>query len=134
MKPETPDRTALAPMHARDVMTTEVVTVGPDEPIPGVAHVLLANGISAVPVIDRDGVPIGMVSDGDLIGRDETEPWPGARAAPFGADLRLAGKGLPRARRRPAGHDHGKPYRRTGRTSNAWSSERHGPKGETYRE
>ena len=39
MKSEPPDRTAFAgPLHARDVMTTEVVTVGPDEPIPGVAH------------------------------------------------------------------------------------------------
>ena len=34
---------------------------------------MLANGISAVPVINSDGVPIGMVSEGDLIGRDEME-------------------------------------------------------------
>jgi CBS domain-containing protein len=74
MKLETPDRTtSTGSMHARDVMTAEVVTVGPDEPITGVAHALLAHGISAVPVINNNGEPIGMVSEGDLIGRDETE-------------------------------------------------------------
>ncbi len=39
MKLETPDRIAsTGPLHARDVMTSEVVTVGPDEPITGVAQ------------------------------------------------------------------------------------------------
>jgi CBS domain-containing protein len=60
-------------MQARDVMTTKVVTVGPDEPIREVASFLLDNQISAVPVVNSDGVPIGMVSEGDLIGRDEIE-------------------------------------------------------------
>lgn len=60
-------------MNARDVMTAEVVSVSPDTPTRRVAELLRDKGISAVPVVDEDGAPIGMVSEGDLIGRDETE-------------------------------------------------------------
>jgi CBS domain-containing protein len=58
-------------MKARDVMTTEVVAVSPDTPTSEIAELLLENGISAVPVVDGSGAPIGMVSEGDLIGREE---------------------------------------------------------------
>ena len=39
--------------------------------IPPVVGAFSANGISAVPLVDSDGPPIGMVSEGDLIGRDD---------------------------------------------------------------
>ena len=60
-------------MRARDVMTTTVLSVSPDTPTRQVAKLLLDNGISAVPVVDETGVPIGMVSEGDLIGRGVSE-------------------------------------------------------------
>jgi CBS domain-containing protein len=60
-------------MNARDVMTTEVVSVSPETSTNKVAELLDKKGISAVPVVDAGGAPIGMVSEGDLIGRDETE-------------------------------------------------------------
>ncbi len=60
-------------MKARDVMTSDVVSVRPDTPTRQVARLLLEKGISACPVVDEGGVPIGMVSEGDLIGRGETE-------------------------------------------------------------
>lgn len=60
-------------MQARELMTTQVISVGPDEPTRKIAQLLLDHGISAVPVVDTDGVPIGMVSEGDLIGRGERE-------------------------------------------------------------
>jgi len=60
-------------MNARDVMTTTVVSVGPDLGIHEVAKLLLEKGISAVPVVDDAGKPIGMVSEGDLIGPDEPD-------------------------------------------------------------
>src|SRR6516225_9296472 len=65
------DRNGANGMKARDVMTTEVVTVGPDTPTGKIAELLLAKQISAAPVVDNNGAPIGMVSEGDLIGRDE---------------------------------------------------------------
>jgi len=58
-------------MQARHLMTAEVVTVGPDTPVPEIARLLVEHGISAVPVVDSSGAPIGIVSEGDLAGRDE---------------------------------------------------------------
>jgi CBS domain-containing protein len=60
-------------MKARDVMTAEVVSVSPETSTDKVAELLLKKGISAVPVVDDGGALIGMVSEGDLIGRDEAE-------------------------------------------------------------
>ena len=56
-------------MNARDVMTRDVVSVTSDTPMRKIASLLLENRISAVPVVDSSGAPIGMVSEGDLIGR-----------------------------------------------------------------
>lgn len=60
-------------MLAKDLMTRDVIAVTPDTPAHEVARQLLDHGISAVPVIDTTGAPIGMVSEGDLIGRDGGE-------------------------------------------------------------
>ncbi|MCC6781027.1 MAG: CBS domain-containing protein [Hyphomicrobiales bacterium] len=60
-------------MKAGDVMTTKVVAVGPNTPGRSIALTLFKHGISAVPVVDDNGAPIGMVSEGDLVPRDERE-------------------------------------------------------------
>lgn len=60
-------------MQARDVMTTRVITVGEDTEITEIAKRLLENRISALPVIDSDGRIVGMVSEGDLMRRPESE-------------------------------------------------------------
>jgi CBS domain-containing protein len=60
-------------MKARDVMTTNVVSVPPDMAAKEIAKLLLEKAISAVPVVDESGAPVGMVSEGDLIGRDESD-------------------------------------------------------------
>jgi CBS domain-containing protein/uncharacterized membrane protein len=60
-------------MKVRELMTTPVVTVSPETPVHEIAKVLLKSGISAVPVVDHAGAPLGMVSEGDLIGRDEAD-------------------------------------------------------------
>jgi CBS domain-containing protein len=57
----------LPPMNAGDVMTKNVVTVGPETPTRTVAKLLLGKGFSAVPVIADNGAVIGMVSESDLI-------------------------------------------------------------------
>ena len=58
-------------MKAREIMNTKVLSVRPDTPTHEVARLLLDNRISAVPVTDDGGAPLGMVSEGDLIGRSE---------------------------------------------------------------
>ncbi len=60
-------------MLAKELMTTQIVSVGPDTPAAEIARTLMAHGISAVPVVDDAGVPVGMVSEGDLIGRSDAE-------------------------------------------------------------
>src|SRR5215831_12911276 len=60
-------------MKAKDVMTTEVVSVTPDTPTRIVASLLNSRGISAAPVIDAAGALVGMVSEGDLIGRNDSD-------------------------------------------------------------
>ena len=60
-------------MNARDVMTSAVISTTGETPVRDIAQLLLQNQISAVPILDQSGAPMGMVSEGDLIGRDETE-------------------------------------------------------------
>jgi CBS domain-containing protein len=59
-------------MNAADVMVSKVITVGPDASVATIAETLLANRISAVPVIDDNSALLGIVSEGDLIHRVET--------------------------------------------------------------
>jgi CBS domain-containing protein len=58
-------------MHAKDVMTTSVVTVGPDTDVRTIARFLIERRISAVPVVDQAGRVVGIVSEGDLMRRAE---------------------------------------------------------------
>ncbi|TPQ36424.1 histidine kinase [Bradyrhizobium guangdongense] len=59
-------------MHARDVMVSPVVTVGPNTTVRQVAQILLERRISAVPVVDADNKVLGIVSEGDLLHRAES--------------------------------------------------------------
>jgi CBS domain-containing protein len=56
-------------MKARDVMASHVITVGPELDVKAVANTLVANGISAVPVVAIDGSVVGIISEGDLMRR-----------------------------------------------------------------
>ena len=60
-------------LTARDVMTTKVICVAPDTPIHQVADTLQAHRISAVPVVENDSHLVGIVSEGDLIRRLQSE-------------------------------------------------------------
>jgi CBS domain-containing protein len=59
-------------MLARDVMTENVITAPEDATVAEVAQLMARHGISAVPVVDRAGRVVGMVSEGDLLHRAET--------------------------------------------------------------
>jgi predicted transcriptional regulator len=50
-----------------DVMTRCLVSVRPDAPLATVAALLARGGISAVPVVDECGAPIGVVAEIDLM-------------------------------------------------------------------
>ena len=67
------DSRVYSTMTAFNVMNPNVVSVGPDVSINQIARTLVENGISAVPVVDESGAPVGMVSEGDLIPRRELQ-------------------------------------------------------------
>lgn len=60
-------------MQAKDIMTRSVITVKPDAKIEEIAKILLTHRISAVPVVDSKGAILGVVSEGDLMRRRETD-------------------------------------------------------------
>jgi len=67
-------------MKAADVMVCAVISVRPNARVEEVARTLLANRISAVPVIDEEGELVGIVSEGDLMrraeaGTDRSRSW-----------------------------------------------------------
>jgi len=51
----------------RDVMTTKVVTLTPDQTFEQAADMLADNKIGAAPVVDKDGKLVGLLRDEDLI-------------------------------------------------------------------
>jgi len=62
-------------MQVSELMSTNLVVVPPETPITAIAELLAARGISAVPVVDKQGKPLGIVTEGDLIRRLANEPW-----------------------------------------------------------
>lgn len=59
-------------MKAVDIMTRSPVTVGPDASIMKAVGLMLQRRISGLPVVDRDGALVGIVTEGDLLRRAET--------------------------------------------------------------
>lgn len=59
-------------MQARDIMNTNVITTQTDATVREIAKRLVENRISAVPVVEKDGRLVGIVSEGDLMRRTES--------------------------------------------------------------
>ncbi|WP_448612342.1 CBS domain-containing protein [Geodermatophilus sp. URMC 60] len=62
-------------MQARDVMTREVVTVGPETPAKYAAEVMAEHGFAALPVVDEDDQLVGIMAEADVL-RDRMPPDP----------------------------------------------------------
>ncbi len=56
---------------ARDVMTTDIVTVKKETTIRELAELFTSRRIGSIPVVDDDGALIGIVSESDLIEQDK---------------------------------------------------------------
>ncbi|MFI1165474.1 CBS domain-containing protein [Streptomyces sp. NPDC020801] len=61
-----------------DLMTSAVVSVRRDTGFKDIAQHLTEHGISAVPVVDGQGRPVGVVSEADLLRTQETQSDPGS--------------------------------------------------------
>ncbi|HXT78961.1 MAG TPA: CBS domain-containing protein [Acetobacteraceae bacterium] len=82
-------------MIVADVMTRHVISVAPDASVEEAARLMLSRGISGLFVVDKAGELAGIVTEGDLLRRDELgtqrhRPWwlsmlvsPGRQAADF---------------------------------------------------
>jgi CBS-domain-containing membrane protein len=82
-------------MNASDVMTRNVISVTPDATVAEAVELMLERGISGLFVVDAAGVLVGVVTEGDLLRRDELgterhKSWwlrliasPGRQAADF---------------------------------------------------
>ncbi|MBV9252547.1 MAG: CBS domain-containing protein [Acetobacteraceae bacterium] len=53
-------------MDASDVMTTRVISLGPETPMAEAARVMIDNGISGAPVVEN-GKLVGIISENDLL-------------------------------------------------------------------
>ncbi|MBB6349983.1 CBS domain-containing protein [Nonomuraea muscovyensis] len=53
------------------VMTREVASVNGSTPFKDIAEILIAHAVSAVPVVDAEGHVIGVVSEADLLRKEE---------------------------------------------------------------
>lgn len=65
-------------MKVQDIMTRDVITVGPETPVHDAARLMVDHGVSGLPVVDEHGRVVGVVSEGDLIVRQkprEEMPW-----------------------------------------------------------
>lgn len=67
-------------MRISELMTRDVIAATPRTPLKEVVRLMLEHRISGVPVIDNDGIVIGVVSESDLLlkerGREAARPSP----------------------------------------------------------
>ena len=58
-------------LNASDIMTTDVITVKKDTSLKDLAAILYKNHINGVPVVDDDGLLLGIICESDLIRKDK---------------------------------------------------------------
>lgn len=61
---------------ARDIMTTELITLGPDMDFTSAAEILLDNHINGAPVVDENGRLVGILCQSDLVAQHKRLPMP----------------------------------------------------------
>jgi CBS domain-containing protein len=59
-------------MKVRDIMSTRVISIEPDDSILKAIRLMLQNHISGLPVIDPSSGLVGVVTEGDFLRRSET--------------------------------------------------------------
>jgi len=56
-------------MNAKDIMTKDIITVGPTMSVKTLAMTLIKNQISGAPVAGKDGKIVGVVSEADILAK-----------------------------------------------------------------
>jgi CBS domain-containing protein len=58
-------------LTAKDIMTTDIVTVSPETDVSQAARLLLEKHINGIPVVDTSGVLVGILCQSDLIAQQK---------------------------------------------------------------
>jgi CBS domain-containing protein len=58
-------------MKVKEIMTKNVISIQVDDTVLKAAQLMLQNHISGLPVIDKNGKPAGIVTEGDFLRRSE---------------------------------------------------------------
>jgi CBS-domain-containing membrane protein len=78
-------------MIARDVMSDGVMSVSADATVFEAAKLLVNAQVSAMPVVDEQGIMIGIVSEADLLERGASAGQTGGLLRQFADDVASAG-------------------------------------------
>lgn len=73
-------------MHVRDLMTTDVVAVGPTTSIRDAARMMFRYRVSGLPVVDPDDHVLGIITEGDFLSM-EIERSESGKAPPHVSDV-----------------------------------------------
>lgn len=65
-------------MKVHEIMTTDVLTIGPEAPLKDVARILVERGISGMPVCDIERHVLGVVSEADILFKERGRPSEGS--------------------------------------------------------
>jgi CBS domain-containing protein len=82
-------------LRARDVMSTDLVTMPPETPVATIARLFTDRGLSAVPIVGASGTLVGIVTETDLVRRlanEDQEPIGGWLARLFDSADARAGR------------------------------------------
>jgi CBS domain-containing protein len=72
----TPKTPADDEPRVRDIMVTDVITIGPEATVSELAHLLHERGVGGVPVVDEKARLVGIVTEGDLVALDADLHFP----------------------------------------------------------
>lgn len=61
---------------AREIMSPDPMTVGPETPVKEIAQIMLDNRIRCLPVVDEEGKVLGVVDEEDLVHQDAKIQFP----------------------------------------------------------
>jgi CBS domain-containing protein len=65
-------------MKVHEIMTTDVLTIGPEAPLKDVARILVERRISGMPVCDIERHVLGVVSEADILFKERGRPSEGS--------------------------------------------------------
>lgn len=63
-------------LTAKDIMTTDVITALPEQDVLATAKTMIENKINGLPVVDDQGLLIGIITQSDLIAQQKTMRLP----------------------------------------------------------